>query len=220
MSEAEFFNVISDPEKDAIIDFIQKNTIECVIKIYDSYWRTEFVSTDQKFICVEKKNNFKISDEKIIINFEANSDYYFFKSTVTSDDSKLVIALPEKIFKLQRRNDFRLTMPNNIQPIIKLKNYPELKAEVKDLSMGGCKITFKTDVDLILDLDSNTAIHIKILEFEEKNLPVTIKFIERRPDSKTVTIGLQFIDSNTERITLMRSTLLQLDRILRNKAQD
>ena len=132
----------------------------------------------------------------------------------------MVIALPEKIFKLQRRNDFRLTMPNNIQPIIKLKNYPELKAEVKDLSMGGCKITFKTDVDLILDLDSNTAIHIKILEFEEKNLPVTIKFIERRPDSKTVTIGLQFIDSNAERITLMRSTLLQLDRILRNKAQD
>ena len=220
MSEQQFFNTILEHEQRNIIEYIQKNNIECVIKIYDSVIKTQFLKTYKNEILVFKKNTFQIVNEKIIVSFESVGEQFFFISTADSVESKLVIKIPEEFFKLQRRNDFRVIMPSNLKPIIKFRPYPELKTEIRDMSLGGCKIALKTEFKLDLNLEYETDIHIKVLEFEEKNLAVTIKFIDHIIDAKTTIIGLKFTDFSSEQTALMRNTLLQIDRILRHKSDD
>ena len=224
MSEKQFFNILLDYEKNNLISYIQKNNIECSFKIYDTYIRSQFLKTQKNEIQVFKKNTFKISSEKIIVTFESVGDQYFFESTAYSaeenTDSKLFIEVPAAIYKLQRRNDFRVSIPSHLKPLIKLKDYPELKAEIRDLSLGGCRIALKTDFKLDLQLDYETQIHIKILDFEEKNLHIHIKFIDHIVDAKTTVLGLQFSTLDSDQSATMRNTLLQIDRMLRHKTEN
>jgi c-di-GMP-binding flagellar brake protein YcgR len=220
MSEQQFFNAILGHEKKGITDYIQKNNIPCIIKLYDSVLKTQFLKTLKNEFLIFKNNSFPIINEKITVSFESVGEQFFFESVATSAETKLVVQIPEKIYKLQRRNDFRVAMPMNIQPIIKFKPYPDLRTEIRDMSLGGCKLAIKSASKLDLVIDQRTEMHIKVLQFEEKQLPVTIKFIDYLADAKTTVLGIKFSDFSSEQTALMRNTLLQLDRILRQKSQD
>ena len=133
MSAQQFFNLILENEKNSILDYIQKNNLECVVKIFDTYYRTQFLKTNKNNILISKKKLFKVNNEKILVSFESVGDQFFFESTaVVVDESILQLEIPGQIFKLQRRNDFRVKMPNQIRPLIKIKNYPELKTEIHE----------------------------------------------------------------------------------------
>ncbi len=225
MIEKQFFNTISDSEKSSLISYIQENNVECTFKIDDTYSKSYFLKSEKNSIQIFKKKSFPIDSEKIVVTFESIGDLFFFESIAktTSDESdnqKLLIDLPNQIYKLQRRNDFRVTIPSHLRPVIKIKNYPDLKIEIRDLSLGGCKLSVQTEFKLDLTLDSETEINLKILDFDEKNLNVIIKFLDHIQDAKTMILGLQFIELNSEQTALMRNTLLQLDRLLRHKSGD
>lgn len=218
--EQQFFNAILEPERISILQYIQNNNAECVIKVFDSYWKTQFLKTNKNNIQIVKKNFIELKNEKIIVSFESVGDQFFFESVIESSDTQLVVRIPEKIFKLQRRNDFRVTIPSNIKPIVKLKKYPDMKVEIRDMSLGGCKISIKTEFKLELEINSEIEMQMKIMDFEENKLFAVIKFTDFIENAKTLILGLQFVDLNSDQTTLMRTTLLQIDRILRQKSQD
>lgn len=219
-TEQQFFNPILENEKISILEYIQNNNAECVIKVFDSYWKTQFLKTKKNQIQILKKNFIQLKNEKVIVSFESVGDQFFFESVIESSDTQLVVRIPEKIFKLQRRNDFRVTIPSNIKPVVKLKKYPDMKVEIRDMSLGGCKISIKTEFKLELDVNMEIEMQMKVLEFEENKLYAVIKFTDFIENAKTLILGLQFVDLNSDQTTLMRTTLLQIDRILRQKSQD
>lgn len=218
--EKQFFNPVLENEKKSILEFIQKNNSDCVIKVFDSFWKTQFLKTSKNNIQILKKNFIKLDNEKIIVSFESVGDQYFFESKIEDSESHITVDIPDQIFKLQRRNDFRVTIPPTIQPIIKLKKYPELKTEIRDMSLGGCKIAIRTEYKLDLKLDSEIELQLKVLEFEEDKLYADIKFVEFIENAKTMIVGLKFLELDAAQTSLMRNTLLQIDRILRQKSQD
>lgn len=219
-TEQQFFNPILENEKISILEYIQNNNAECVIKVFDSYWKTQFLKTNKSHIQILKKNFIELKNEKIIVSFESVGDQFFFESVIESSETQLVVRIPEKIFKLQRRNDFRVTIPSNIKPIVKLKKYPDMKVEIRDMSLGGCKISIKTEFKLELDINTEIEMQMKVLEFEENKLYAIIKFTDFIENAKTLILGLQFVDLNSDQTSSMRTTLLQIDRILRQKSQD
>lgn len=218
--EKQFFNPILENEKISILEYIRSNNAECVIKVFDSHWKTQFLKTAKNNIQVLKKNFTKLDNEKVIVSFESVGDQFFFESVIESSETQIIIKTPEKIFKLQRRNDFRVTIPSTLKPILKLKKYPDLKAEIRDMSLGGCKIAIKTEFKLDLTLNTEVELQIKVLDFEEKKLYAQIKFVDFIADAKTQILGLQFTELTSDQTTLMRTTLLQIDRILRQKSND
>ncbi len=218
--EKQFFNPILENEKISILEYIRSNNAECVIKVFDSHWKTQFLKTAKNNIQVLKKNFTKLDNEKVIVSFESVGDQFFFESVIESSETQIIIKTPEKIFKLQRRNDFRVTIPSTLKPILKLKKYPDLKTEIRDMSLGGCKIAIKTEFKLDLTLNTEVELQIKVLDFEEKKLYAQIKFVDFIADAKTQILGLQFTELTSDQTTLMRTTLLQIDRILRQKSND
>jgi len=103
---------------------------------------------------------------------------------------------------------------------VKLKKYPDMKVEIRDMSLGGCKISIKTEFKLELEINTEIEMQLKVMGFEENKLYAIIKFTDFIENAKTLILGLQFVDLNSDQTTLMRTTLLQIDRILRQKSQD
>jgi c-di-GMP-binding flagellar brake protein YcgR len=219
-SEQQFFNPVLENEKTSILQYIQTTNAECVIKVFDSFWKTQFLKTKSGHIQILKKNFTEMKNEKIIVSFESVGDHFFFESVIEKSENQLVVGIPEKIFKLQRRNDFRVTIPSNIKPIVKILKSPELKVEIRDMSLGGCKLAIKTEFKLDFAVNTEIEIHLKIMEFEEKRMYAEVKFVDFIENAKTFILGIKFVELNSDQTTLMRNTLLQIDRILRQKSQD
>lgn len=68
-SEQQFFNPILESEKTSILEYIQSHNAECVIKVFDSFWKTQFLKTAKNNIQILKKNFIKLNNEKIIVSF-------------------------------------------------------------------------------------------------------------------------------------------------------
>ena len=60
----------------------------------------------------------------------------------------------------------------------------------------------------------------RIAYFEEKKMYAEVKFVDFIENAKTFILGIKFVELNSDQTTLMRNTLLQIDRILRQKSQD
>ena len=163
---------------------------------------------------------FKVTNEKIVVQFEHKADQYFFNSKATSHEDYFEIEIPEKIYKIQRRNDFRVTIPYSISPILKIKKIPDLKAEIIDISLGGIKFNIKTQLPLDLKKEEQLNIQIKIMDFEEADIGIIIKFLQFNAAENRLTVGCQFAELDLDQTSTLRNTLIQIDRILRGKTED
>ncbi len=86
------------------------------------------------------------ADEKMVMSFTIENEKYFFQSclTATEDDKLWEVSAETELFKLQRRDSFRIRIPDSIKTTAILKtsdtNQAFASGSVIDLSSGGCKI--------------------------------------------------------------------------------
>lgn len=217
MIEKQFFNPLTEDEKNDLLSFIRKHAIECTFKVFDSYWKSQFIKTSILELKINKTNRLNFQNEKITVLFEMQNDHYFFKTVGSSKDDMITLEIPEQVFKLQRRNDFRVSIPSSLSPSLSLREYPDLKTHLEDLSLGGCKIKIKTKYSLDMKLDQMVFLKLKIIDFEQERMPCTIKFMDFQKDYSSLILGLQFNNLESEQIIILRNTLIQIDRILRGK---
>lgn len=220
MAEKKFFNPLSDIEKADVLSFVNTHTMACTFKIYDSYWKSQFIKTANQSLKIYKTNRIQFQNEKIIILFEMQNDQFFFQTSGSSVNDEIHLKNPEEVFKLQRRNDFRVSIPASVTPIIVLKEYPDLKIHLEDLSLGGCKMKIKTQFALDLKIDQTVFLKLKIIDFEQDRLECTVKFNDFQKEYSSLILGLQFNNLDTEQTVILRNTLIQIDRILRGKGSE
>lgn len=220
MSSDQFFNPIDKHDiQDILSKAIRANTI-CNVKILDQFYRLLIVKLNSDHILIEKKSFFKIKSEKIVVQFHYKDDQYVFSTTATSDEDFFKVQIPEKIFKIQRRNDFRLRIPDQISPLVKLKSYPELKVKLIDLSLGGCRLSVKTMFPLNFKMSQDIELSLKVMDFEEPHIITKLKFQNHSKDLQETILGLQFENIDLEQAAQIRGVLIQIDRILRGKTDD
>lgn len=220
MSQSQFFNPISDLEKSDILSSVCRQKKLCIVKLLDRFYKVHFIKKNDQFIFIEKTNLFKVTQEKVIIQFEHQGDQYFFQSIASSNEDFFEVQPPEKMFKIQRRNDFRVTIPGAIRPELSLLTYPDLKTELVDISLGGIKLIIKTQFALEIVIDQLLSIRIKVMDFEESDLKVVVKFSQFNAKDKILTLGCQFNELDVTQTSTLRNTLIQIDRILRGKSDD
>lgn len=220
MSQSQFFNPVVDPEKSEILASACRNKILCIVKLLDRFYKVHFIKKNDQFIFIEKTNLFKVTKEKLVVQFEYQGDQFFFQSTASSNEDFFEIQPPEKLFKIQRRNDFRVTIPSVIRPELSIAAYPDLKTELVDISLGGIRLYIKTQFALELSIDQIVSIRIKVMDFEESDLKVVVKFSQFNAKDKILTLGCQFHELDVTQTSTLRNTLIQIDRILRGKTED
>lgn len=223
MSENHFYTTIDMPSYDETIKFLVHNQTDITFKIGADHFKSKILKMvgDKFFIYKFKLSPFH--NQEVVCSFEISAEKYFFKSKISTEINDLVLNLPADIFKLQRRNDFRVAVPesmNYVCEITHINGYPnKIIAQIRDVSLGGIKLVCPvegrkeyTDAEMILK--------IKIKDYELENIPCQVKRYIQAEGSSRAQIGLRFLDSSASFLTDLQSLLVYLDRVQRGKNLD
>lgn len=223
MNSEYFYQRVGQFEHKELIDFIDHNQTELIIKINKQFIKVSVnYIKSEKFFSLLKFNEFDFSNEPVTCTFRYKDDIYLFTSYLSSSKVDYTIEIPSDIYQLQRRNDFRISMPIGLQQDCKI-NYARgiiknVKAEIRDLSMGGCQISVAA-FELEMAIGDTFDIDLKIDRFEFSKLNLTCRHVKVIKDQDTLLIGAGFDNLDGEYLNEMQSLLMFIDRKSRGKSE-
>lgn len=224
MSSTAFYHKVGQLDLKELVEFINHNQTELTIKINRQFVKADVTHIkNDKYFSVLKFHDFEFSNEPVICSFGYKDELYFFNSSLNNSKTEYLIDIPSEIFQLQRRNDFRVTMPiglahdctiNYVRGISK-----NVKAEIRDLSMGGCQLSVAA-YQLEIKQDDEFDIVLNIDKFEFPRLNLVARHIKVIKDQDILLIGASFLELDGEASTELRALLMFLDRKTRGKSNE
>ncbi len=216
-----FYKLLDQMNYNETLDFLLHNQTDITLKINGRHFKSKILTksgANQFFIY---KFNFEsYAQDVAVCSFEISAEKYFFKSHISSQSAALVIIIPTEIFKLQRRNDFRVAVPATIPYLCEIKSIRNsslnLKSEIRDLSLGGCQLSVKL-TGSNLHRGDDLYLKIKIHSFEWESIKCQCKHASSKKNDSKYSVGLKFLESSAAFITDLQTLLVQLDRIHRGK---
>lgn len=136
------------------------------------------------------------NQESFLGYFFLGGEKYYFEGTITVSAGKYHLPLPQEVFHLQRRQNYRVRIPDGFQAFFNIKavnnQAQPITGTLGDLSSQGCKVIYKLDAPLMKVGDSVVG-QLVI----GKNTPIeiagTIKHLKIDDGNKTIqTFGIEF----------------------------
>lgn len=222
MSDPSFYNIISQVAHKDVLEFLHHNRTEIIIKVFGQFIKTSINSRkNEKQLAIPKFNSYEFSNESITCLFQIKDDRYFFKSHLNSTNTDYSIDIPNEIYQLQRRNDYRVAMPIGViyNCEIQMLNQTEMnvKAEIRDLSLGGCQISLQGLNSEFKESD-RIELYLKLDKFEFYKLAIEVRHIKFIESQDNTLIGASFSETNSEVNSQMLALLMHLDRVQRLKS--
>ncbi len=222
--DIDFYTLLDQMSFKEALEFLAHNLSEVTLKIGSRHFKSKILarkSTNQFFIY---KFNFEpYLDQDVTCSFEISAEKYYFKTYLTAAAGELMLAVPDEIFKLQRRNDFRVSVPASISytcEIIGINGSPaKLKADIRDLSLGGCQLVVKIIGTAFHDGDE-LFLRLKINSFDWDRISCTSQRVVSKNADAKYSIGVRFLETSAAFATDMQSLLVQLDRVHRGKSYE
>lgn len=221
MSNTAFYHKVSQLDLKELIEFLNHNQTELTIKINRQYVKADVTHLkNDKYLSVLKFHDFDFSNEPVLCSFSFKDELYFFNSYLNNSKVEYLIDIPSEIYQLQRRNDFRVSMPIGLPHECNI-NYvrgiqKNVEAEVRDLSMGGCQLSVAA-YQLEISQDDEFDMSLKIDRFEFPRLNLIAKHVKVIKEQDTLLIGCSFTDLTGEASSDMQALLMFLDRKSRGK---
>lgn len=223
MSQESFFNKISSSAFSEIMKSISEHQTELILKVRDQYAKSEVKSVRSNGFTLPSLGGNQILDEKVTVCFHLNDELYFFISEINNEESECQIKKPEHIFQLQRRNNYRVSMPLGLKYTCRLKtiNQTPLKKEadleIRDISLGGCQIFFvSANGESLLKTNDQFEIYLKLDRFEFLSLQLVSRHIKPLEDNGFL-VGCSFEDVNASILSEVQALLMFLDRFHRGR---
>lgn len=217
---ANYFTPLSDTEKDEVVRFIRDKNIEVTFKVYDLHSKSSFVKVDGADLAIFKKYAYDYDTTNVLCTFQYNNEPHFFRSKLTTSANYYLVKYPEKIYKIQRRENFRFIVPENLKHGFRIKQYPDAACILKDISMGGCKVSIKTPTEISIPMESDLNVVIELLDFGAVELTCTVVFSKHFSETGSQLLGLKFGQIDSEMLSTLHTTLIQVDRIARGKSNE
>jgi len=216
-----FYQKIGAMDLKELVSFIDHNQTELIIKVANQFVKANVTHIkNDKHFSIFRFHTFDFSNEPVTVCFHSRDEIYFFRSYLSSAKVEYIIDLPSEIFQLQRRNDFRVSMPIGL-PHKCVINYingsqKNIEVEMRDLSLGGCQLnapSYETEVKN----DDEIFISLKIDRFEFSQIRLRARHCKVIKEQDSTLIGASFIDLDGENLSELRALLMFLDRKSRGK---
>lgn len=221
MSANTFYYKVSQLDLKDLVNFLEHNRTELTLKINNQFIKANVNSIkNNKYYSISKFHSFEFSNEPIICTFSHKDDLYFFKSHLNNSKVDYLIDIPTEIYQLQRRNDFRISMPIGTSHTCVI-NYcrglaKNVNVEIRDLSLGGCQLSapaYKIEIQAEDEFD----ISFKIHQYEFGKIKLKARHVKNIKEQDSLLIGASFIDMDGDNLAELRSLLMYLDRKGRGK---
>lgn len=94
-----------------------------------------------------------VQEKEVLGNFFLGGERYFFKTPVRMDKSFVVLRMDVDLFHLQRRQNYRIKIPESYQAQLMIQELAKLAVKIPtqmyDISSGGCRIAMNGDKPLV-----------------------------------------------------------------------
>jgi c-di-GMP-binding flagellar brake protein YcgR len=228
MNSTHFNNPVDEKTKHELFKMLA--TTKTNVKIYMDqkiFESVTYPSTDISKVSVICSNAsadqpFKMGKE-LTCHFSLQSEIYFFTSRTSFTDAAIVFTMPAIMYKIQRRDNFRVFIPKNMTQHLEIVGIKQLKVRMEDLSLGGCKVTAQyPDASYISALKAGSEIAMKMtfLGFENQLIYCKVKFLKDNPITRSASIGLEFEKLKAEEIQEMQANIFKIDRLNRQSNLD
>lgn len=220
MNSDSYYNKVGQIVHKELIEFIDHNQTALTIKIHNQFIKTAVNYVKGNYFSLLKFHTYDFYNEPISCVFRYKDDIFMFNSYLRSSKLDYLIDIPPDIFQLQRRNDFRVSVPIGMQQDCLIKYarglVKNVKAEMRDLSMGGCQISTAA-FDIEMAAGDEFEVSLKIDEFDFPQIKLTARHVKRIEEQDTLLIGASFEPLDGETLNDMRSLLMSIDRRSRGK---
>jgi hypothetical protein len=218
MSDSSFYNKINQVAADELVDFLGHNQTELVIKIQGQYVKTHVNSKkSDRNLGLNKFSTYDFSNEPIVCSFQVKEDLYFFKSFMSSTNLDYALEVPADIYQLQRRNDYRVSMPLGMAYKCETLDRKKIKVEIRDLSLGGCQISLNGHFPEIKK-DDEVRIYLKLDRFEFPSIALLAKHVKVIESQNNTLIGASYLEPDGPFLAELQAMIMYLDRIHRGKS--
>ncbi len=204
MQPSTFFQLVSDPtEKMKLLYDLAEGKRDILCKSIDTkatLFLAEAVTVIGSYLMVRPKKLGVVNhnEDDLIIQFQLGNQKYISQVQFKQSDDLLALSMSRKLFRVQRREFYRLRLPNNYRGTLAIemidKQVIQRAFQLIDLSGGGCKIEVPpVDVSIKSGIPFNAALRIP------GRGEIPIRGIIRhqnqmQPDIRW--IGVQFIDQS------------------------
>ncbi|MFM6930294.1 MAG: flagellar brake protein [Bdellovibrio sp.] len=136
------------------------------------------------------------NQESFLGYFFLGGEKYYFEAIATVTSDKFYISLPVELFHLQRRQNYRVRIPDGYQAFFNIKSVnnqaQNITGALGDLSSQGCRVLYKMNAPLMKVGDSIVG-HLLISKNSPIEISGTVKHIKVDDNNKTLqTFGIEF----------------------------
>jgi c-di-GMP-binding flagellar brake protein YcgR len=147
--DKEIFSLISQKELIQIMQDLAYLKIDIICKGESEHLATVKASECElkksQLECIEKSTHPLKNGENYLGYFLLHNEKYYFKSTAISKSDTFIIPFPDNLYKLQRRQSYRVKIPDNQKLFLDISTLDGLEfsshCRLIDLSSKGCRIT-------------------------------------------------------------------------------
>lgn len=219
MNDLSYFNKISQVSMNELLDFLDHNKTEITLKVFDRYIKTNIRSKkNEKYFSLIKSGSYEFSNEPVTCIFQVKEDRYFFKSHITNTNVDYTVEIPSEIYQLQRRNDYRVSMPIGVIYKCEVVSINGIKAgipaQVRNIGLGGFQISITSTIPGIKSNDE-LELNLKLDKFEFEKLKLIAKHIKIIETQNTTLIGSSLHEPESALLSELQSMLMYLDRVHR-----
>lgn len=191
--QEQIFKSISIPEEiRVLVQAMLAQQVEILCKLPQERIVKVQVSRLEKneLVCRVLSESAKILKADVICSFSISGEKHFFTATLQPKTStEVLIILPTKFFVLQRRQNYRLRLPESYQAVIQVLKPGGIKplaGRLIDLSVGGCRASFDLE-DLVFSLDQDVRGQIQVKGRDPIDFTGVIRHLQEQ------TVGVEFV---------------------------
>lgn len=224
MQPSTFFQLVSDPtEKMKILYDLAEGKRDILCKSINkdtSLFVSEAVTVIGSYLMVRPKKlgvvNF--NEDSLIIQFQLGNQKYISQVEFKQSDDLIALSMSRKLFRVQRREFYRIRMPNNYRGTLAIesieKNIIQRAFQLIDLSGGGCKIEVPpVDVKISIGVPFKGVLRIPGRgEIPTKCIVRHQNFIDKQGKPEVRWIGVQFIEQTEQDSNRLAALVMDLHR--------
>ncbi len=147
--------------------------------------------------CSVESNPSLIGGEEYLGHFFVGGDKYYFQGKAEIDQSRLIVPVPLEIYHLQRRQNYRVNVPESLSAYFNIvqvnQKSQNIVGQISDLSSQGCRVAYKVSAPL-LRLNDYVTGHLIVGKRSPIEIQGQIRHI--KVDEKNVTMqtfGIEFV---------------------------
>lgn len=196
-----------------LIDYGPEIQIQLVPQSLD-YFKAKSIENSE--VVMERQNTppSALESQKILASVVIGPDRYFIKTSLRADDRFYYLKKSDEIYKIQRRENFRLSMPDDWKAIFKIYQIADKtfvhEYSVFDISISGFSFDYQEQDKPPYKIEQNLSGQLVLPNRLDISISANIK--NHRKAGNSIRIGVAFEALNSKDESKIQRILMELHR--------